>query len=139
DKVSLKTGCITFRDSTGNIILREETDGRTFTAATMDSRPFYHIRQVFKSPPDEVFYGMAQHQKHFLNLKDHDITLLQYNTQEAVPFLVSSRNYGILWDNYSLTRFGDPHPYKEISGLKLYDAQGNPGGLTTTYMAKDDT
>ena len=38
-----------------------------------------------------------------------------------------------MWDNYSITRFGDPREYQPISDLKLYDKNGNEGGLTATY------
>ena len=32
----------------------------------------------------------------------------------AIPFVVSTRNYGILWDNNSITRFGNPKPYSLV-------------------------
>ncbi len=60
--------------------------------------------------------------------------LAQHNMDVAVPFVVSTRNYGVLWDNNSITRFGDPRPYGLASrDLKLYDAEGKPGGLTARY------
>ncbi|HYW34704.1 MAG TPA: TIM-barrel domain-containing protein, partial [Balneolaceae bacterium] len=142
-EVSLNTGRITFRNAMGRVILREAADGRTFSKAKIDSSKasFYHIRQVFDSPKNEAFYGLGEHQKRFLNLKGRDVTLAQHNTEAAIPFLLSSRNYGLLWDNYSITRFGDPKPYQELSGagLKLFDKEGHRGGLTATYMNKKDT
>jgi len=53
----------------------------------------------------------------------------------VIPFLVSSRGYGILWDNPSFTRFGDLRPFEAIPGARLFDADGKPGGLTGTYFA----
>ncbi|HKJ33970.1 MAG TPA: TIM-barrel domain-containing protein [Balneolales bacterium] len=140
--VSMNTGRVTFRNAQGKVILQEASDGgSSFTPTKVDSQSFYHIRQVFDSPQNEAFYGLGEHQKRFVNLKGHDVTLAQHNTEAAVPFLVSSRNYGILWDNYSITRFGDPNPYKEPSatGLTLYNGKGQPGGLTAKYMEKSDT
>jgi len=51
-----------------------------------------------------------------------------------VPFLVSNKNYGILWDNNSRTKFGDIREYQSLSTQKLYDKDGNVGGLTAEYF-----
>ena len=44
----------------------------------------------------------------------------------------------MLWDNYSLTRYGDPRPYGQMNQFKLYDVEGQVGGLTlrTSMMPK---
>ena len=52
-----------------------------------------------------------------------------------MPFLVSSRGYGILWDNTSWTRFGDLRDFEFIPGERLFDASGKPGGLTGSYYS----
>jgi len=67
----------------------------------------YSILQSFRPTSDESLYGLGQHQDGVVDLRGHDRTLFQENTIAAVPFLVSTNNYGILWDNYSLTRFHD--------------------------------
>jgi alpha-D-xyloside xylohydrolase len=52
----------------------------------------------------------------------------------SVPFIVSNKNYGILWDSYSLSRFGNPTDYLQLGQVfKLYDKDGNEGALTGTY------
>jgi alpha-D-xyloside xylohydrolase len=52
----------------------------------------------------------------------------------AVPFVVSDKNYGVLWDNNAISRFGDAKPYAWLSrDLKLVDDEGKPGGLTARY------
>ena len=52
----------------------------------------------------------------------------------AVPFVVSTRNYGVLWDNNGITRLGDPKPYGLASrDLKIRDAAGKEGGFTARY------
>jgi alpha-D-xyloside xylohydrolase len=53
---------------------------------------------------------------------------------EVVPYLVSSNNYGIFWDNNSRTKFGDIREYEPISSLKLYNKDGMTGGLTAEYF-----
>ena len=133
-KVSLRDGAVSFFDHDGKPILAEQPDGRNFTPVTVLGKSFYAIRQQFASPADEAFYGLGQHQQGTVNYKGKDVELAQHNMDIAIPFVVSSRNYGVLWDNNSITRFGDPRPYQMINhGLKLFDANGKPGGLTASY------
>ena len=138
--VSLKTGQVSFSDSTDKSLLQEEQGGgKTFLPDSADGKPFYQIHQVFQSPEDEAFYGLGEHQTGVMDLKGHDVVLAQHNTEAAIPFLVSSRHYGILWDNYSITRFGYDKPYDELSSLHLYGIDGKEGGLTAKYTSKTDT
>jgi alpha-D-xyloside xylohydrolase len=51
---------------------------------------------------------------------------------------VSSKNYGILWDNNSRTKFGDMRDYQPISSLRLFNNEGNLGGLTAEYFQDVD-
>ena len=59
------------------------------------------------STQDETLYGLGQQQLGLVDIKGYDLDLWQRNATVVVPFLVSSRGYGILWDNTSYTRFGD--------------------------------
>jgi len=133
--VSLKTGEIKFTDLKGNIILQEKQGGgKTFKPIEVDGYSGYTFRQVFESPADEAFYGLGQHQSDEFNYKGKNEELFQYNTKVSIPFIVSNKNYGILWDNYSLSRFGDPREYANLNQFKLFDKDGKEGGLTATYM-----
>jgi len=137
--VSLKTGEITFTDLKGKIILQEQLGGgKTFKPIKVDGHSGYTFRQVFESPDDEAFYGLGQHQSDEFNYKGKNEVLYQYNTKVSVPFIVSNKNYGILWDNYSLTRFGNPLEYSNLNQFKLFDKKGNEGGLTATYLINKD-
>ncbi len=134
--VSLETGEVTFADSEGRSILREnEGGGKHFRAIEVEGTKGYELRQVFESPDDEAFYGLGQHQSDEFNYKGKNEELFQYNTKVSVPFVVSNKNYGILWDNYSLSRFGDARDYSQLNeAFKLYDAEGKEGGLTGTWV-----
>ncbi|MDL2291786.1 DUF5110 domain-containing protein, partial [Bacteroides sp. OttesenSCG-928-F21] len=136
------TGEVVFADLNGNSLLREnEGGGKTFTPVTVEGTKGYTTRQVFESPDNEAFYGLGQHQADDFNYKGKNEALFQYNTKVSVPFIVSTQNYGILWDNYSLNRFGDDRDYAQLNeNFKLYDAKGNPGGLTAVYtpMKKEE-
>ncbi len=134
--ISLVTGEITFSDSTGNILLREQHGGgKTFIPVSVEGKQFYNIKQVFESPDDEALYGLGQHQNGQMNYKGQDVELIQHNIVAVVPFLYSTKDYGILWDNYSITRFGDPREFQPISSLNLFSKSGEPGGLTAEYYS----
>ena len=137
--VSLVTGEVSFTDINGNIILQEQRGGgKTFAPIEVEGSKGYSFRQVFESPADEAFYGLGQHQSDEFNWKGRNEELFQYNTKVSVPFVVSNKNYGILWDNYSITRFGDPRPYANLDQFKLFDKNGKEGGLTAIYMLNKD-
>lgn len=138
--VSLATGEVSFSDINGNLILSENKGGgKIFSGIEVEGKKAYTMQQVFESPADEAFYGLGQHQADEYNYKGKNEVLFQYNTKVSVPFVLSSKNYGILWDNYSLTKFGDPRDYADLDQFKLYDKTGKEGGLTATYMVNGDT
>lgn len=138
-RVSLRTGEVAFTDTTGALILQEKAGGgKSFQAVTIDNENLYEIGQMFESPADEAFYGLGQHQEGLMNYKGKDVSLFQYNTKISIPFLVSNKNYGILWDNYSLSKFGDARAYRQLASLKLYNKDGVEGGLSGTYADKND-
>jgi alpha-D-xyloside xylohydrolase len=139
-KVSLVTGQVIFCDENGKVILSEKAGGgKSFAPVTVEGTSGYSVGQVFDSPADEAFYGLGQHQSDEFNYKGLNESLYQYNTKVSVPFIVSSRNYGLLWDNYSLTKFGDPRDYSQVDLFTLYDKDGGKGGLTATYYVNSDT
>lgn len=59
----------------------------------------YEITARFESDPAEYLYGMGQYQQSALNLKGCFLELAQRNSQASVPFLLSSKGYGFLWNN----------------------------------------
>ncbi len=138
-QISLETGEIQFFDKKGKEKLTENRGGgKSFESIEIEGNTCYTVRQIFESPDDEAFYGLGQHQHDYMNYKGKDVDLYQHNIVAAVPFLVSSRNYGILWDNYSRTKFGDPRDYDDISSLRLYSEDNTEGGLTARYVAEED-
>ena len=136
--VSKVTGEVTFADAEGRIVLAEDAGGRTFTPITVEGTDAYTVRQVFRSTADEAFYGLGQHQADEFNYKGKNEELFQYNTKVSVPFIVSNKGYGVLWDSYSLCRFGDPRDYSQLGSVfRLYDKDGKEGALTGTYIPAD--
>jgi alpha-D-xyloside xylohydrolase len=131
--VNLQTGTVSFFDASGKQIVAEKELGRSIQPQVFDGQKLYSIRQDFVTSPDDAWYGLGQHQDGLMNYKTYQVQLFQNNTEVAVPFLVSRKNYGILWDNYSLTQFGDVRPYQQLSALKLFSKDGEQGWLTASY------
>jgi alpha-D-xyloside xylohydrolase len=132
--VQLSTGAVSFLDASGRSIVKERPyNGRTIEEAVFEGQPSYALRQTFETGADDAYYGLGQHQDGHINYKGQQVFLFQNNTEVAVPFLTSSRNYGILWDNYSLTKFGDVRPWLPLSSLQLYSGNGDKGFLTASY------
>jgi alpha-D-xyloside xylohydrolase len=140
-RISLENGAVSFTDMEGNSILRETKDGgKSFSPILVENTPGYSFRQTFESPEEEAFFGLGQHQSDEWNYKGKNEILYQYNTKISVPFVVSNRNYGLLWDNYSLTKFGSVKEYEDLSRFRLFDSSGEEGGLTASYItAAQDT
>ncbi|MFL9483274.1 TIM-barrel domain-containing protein [Chitinophagaceae bacterium LWZ2-11] len=135
--ISKTTGSITFTDKYGNIILAEKNmDSKLFTPSIVAGEQLYRLQQVFNSPADEAFYGLGQHQNGIINYKGQQVDLAQNNTEVAIPFVVSSKNYGILWDNYSITKVGDSRLFEQMNTLNLFSETGDEGWLTATYSNK---
>ena len=57
------------------------------------------------SPQDEYLFGLGQFQDGYANVRGLSRRLTQVNTQISIPMVVSSRGYGLLWNNYGLTEF----------------------------------
>lgn len=134
-EVDKSTGAVRFLDASGRELLSElEGGGKTFTPIEVEGRREYSVRQVFDSPDDEAFYGLGQQQSLEFNHKGLDEELFQYNTKISVPFVWSTRGYGLLWDSNSLSRWGNPEPYRQLHRVfRLYDKDGVEGALTGTY------
>ena len=147
------TGQITFYDLKGQVLLNEVAQGgKTFKPFTVPDREIgvdiakvpeaqkhgWSWRALFDSPDNEAFYGLGQHQSEELNMKGKNEDLFQYNTKVSVPFVISNKNYGILWDSYSYSRWGNPDDYLQLNrAFKLYDKDGKEGQLTGTYVDKN--
>lgn len=132
--VNRKTGAVTFTDLAGKKILAEKQPlGRNFQSAVFDGKRYYTLTQTFQATAGEGWYGLGQHQDGTMNYRGQQVTFFQNNTEVAVPFLISNKNYGILWDNYSLTRAGDIRPLHPLSSLQIFSKKGEPGWLTASY------
>ncbi len=138
-KVNMEDGIVKFYDNKGHLLLSESAGGKSFTPVTVEGTDGYTVTQSFESlNDDEGFYGLGQHQANEFNYKGKNEELFQYNTKVSMPFVVSTDNYGILWDSYSFCRWGRPEDYRQLGEVfRLFDSEGNEGFLTGRYTASD--
>lgn len=59
----------------------------------------YELHARFESDPKEKIFGMGQYQEPYLDLKNCTVELAQRNSQSSVPFYLSNKGYGFLWNN----------------------------------------
>ncbi len=104
-------GYITFFDKVGKELLREYVRDRSdlsefsvpLNIRARNLRPVlggdYEAKMSFEAYEGEKLYGLGQYQEDFLNLKGCALELRHRNSQASIPFMVSSRGYGFLWNN----------------------------------------
>ncbi len=100
----------TFQEtSTGKLLLKEKGDrkARNFKRSVAGGEQCLEVTQRFVPTEDEAIYGLGQYQNGIMNYRGKSVLLLQANMDIVNPFLISTNGYGVLWDNYSSTKFED--------------------------------
>ena len=109
-------GRIEFLNARGEIALEERMRVRgpgrkEFDSTEVRAREYrptpgggFRIAQRFEAVDGEMLFGMGQYQDGRLDLKGSVLELAQRNSQASVPFLLSSRGYGLLWNNPAIGR-----------------------------------
>src|SRR6185369_12593243 len=111
-----KTGALSYFDVNGKIIASEnETKPQTIKAVTISGAPTYEVSHSFTLDSDESIYGLGQYNQPYMDYRGKDVLLVQTNIGIVVPFMISTRRYGILWDIYSKMTFKD-----DASGATLW-------------------
>ena len=119
------------------LMLKDE-QGRVVFTATSHQMAGSEATLTFASPKDECLFGLGQFQDGFSNVRGLSRRLTQVNTQISLPMLLSSKGYGVLWNNYGLTEF---NPCRESVPLTVQSA--NAGGeevvnITTTEGGRQE-
>jgi alpha-D-xyloside xylohydrolase len=108
----LGDGTVNYYDSKGKALLREYwRDRREHMPPIRPARQYktvssesFETTVYFKADAEEHFYGMGQHPNDCLDLKGCTLELAQKNTQCSIPFLLSTKGYGFLWNNPAVGR-----------------------------------
>lgn len=100
-----QTGKLSYADNAGKVFLSEKAGARKLTPDSIQGEACFAAEQSFESPSDEYIFGLGQFQDGQYNLKNVARRLTQVNTQISIPFIYSSKGYGLLWHQYGLTDF----------------------------------
>ena len=106
--VNRQSNSIKYTDLTGNVILAEDdSQGKTMTEATIAGIDTYNCSTQFISPADEALYGLGCHPEDSLsiNYKGRNQNLAIKYMTGAIPVMLSTKGYGLFWDNYSASNF----------------------------------
>lgn len=123
---------VTLRDKAGRIIF--EATNHQLRAATVAGEPTFEAQMTMTSPEDEHLYGLGQFQDGFADLRGLTRRLTQVNTQISIPFFLSNRGYGILWNNYGLVDFNPADNVLPLASLgetgeqEIVNVTGTAGG-----------
>lgn len=129
--VNRRSGAVAFYDHKGKLLLKEKNgNSRLVTPTSFDGFKTNTISQQFQTTATEAIYGLGQHHDQLLNIKGYDLDFFQHNMEVYVPFLVSTNGYGLLWDNLSYTKFGNPDAIQAIPASQMFDHNGRQGGLS---------
>lgn len=105
--VNLTSGDVMYATIKGEQLLQEQPNSASFTPFDDAGSNTFKINQSFTLDNDEAIYGLGQQQRGKLSLRNARINMVQGNTDDYVPFMVSTKGYGLFWDNYSPTVFED--------------------------------
>jgi alpha-D-xyloside xylohydrolase len=103
--IDAKAGEVAFLDLNNTPFVKEAD--YSFKPVVYSDDSAFTVEQKFELTKDEGIYGLGQHQSGYMNYRGKKVLLSQANTEAVTPVFVSTRNYGILWDNYSLTEYRD--------------------------------
>lgn len=131
--VDKQTGNLSFEDSSENVFLREIPGTRQLISNSVMGEPCFIAEQSFESSPDEHIFGLGQFQDGHYNLKGVSRRLIQVNSQIAIPFIYSSKGYGLLWHQYGLTDFNP------ADNLITLEKKGKPPESDKLVEATTDT
>ncbi|CAJ1953466.1 unnamed protein product [Cylindrotheca closterium] len=105
---------LAFLDSSGDFLYtRELVDSKAQGDDGISNE--VSVQQSWSSVPEESIYGGGYYVNNFLDFKGAPIHMVQMNLEVVIPFLASSRGYGILWDGYGETWLNPPRKSNQIN------------------------
>jgi alpha-D-xyloside xylohydrolase len=109
--VNIERGNLTFRTVGGESLLNESNSiPRTYESVELNGDHTYRVTDRFSPSINEALYGLGQHQSGMFNYRGATVELGQNNTDVAIPLLISSKGYGLLWNTGALTWFDNRFP-----------------------------
>ncbi len=104
--ITRKDGAIAYAESNGAALVQEAS--RRMTPVKVNGEDTFRAESfvnIYGS--HEALYGLGQHQAGVWNYRGESLDISQDNTNIAVPLMLSSKGYGIFWNNTSRSRFNN--------------------------------
>jgi alpha-D-xyloside xylohydrolase len=108
---NIERGNLSFGTAAGESLLNEGASiPRTYEPVEMNGDHTYRVADRFSPSITEGLYGLGQHQSGMFNYRGATVELGQDNTDVAIPLLISSKGYGLMWNTAALTYFDNRFP-----------------------------
>jgi alpha-D-xyloside xylohydrolase len=127
-----QTGKLSYADNNGKVFLSEKEGARKLSPDSIQGEPCFEAEQSFESPSDEYIFGLGQFQDGQYNLKNVARRLTQVNTQISIPFIYSSKGYGLLWHQYGLTDYNPANNFIVLEKQERSSSNNNQMAEVTT-------
>ncbi len=109
--LNVARGNLSFRTAAGDAILNEGYSvPRTYEPVVRNGEDTYRVTDRFSPTMNEAVYGLGQHQSGMFNYRGATVELGQDNTDVAIPLLISSKGYGLMWNTAALSYFDNRFP-----------------------------
>ncbi|MGA8086782.1 MAG: TIM-barrel domain-containing protein [Terracidiphilus sp.] len=109
--VNIERGNLSFRSISGESLLNEGNSiPRTYEPVELNGEHTFRVTDRFSPSITEGLYGLGQHQNGMFNYRGATVELGQDNTDVAIPLLISSKGYGLMWNTAALTYFDNRFP-----------------------------
>ena len=128
DEVSSRDVTVDVDEARQTVTVKDRQGTPVFTA-TLHQMKGREATLAFRSDKDEHLYGLGQFQDGFSNVRGLSRRLTQVNTQISIPMLLSSKGYGILWNNYGLVDF---NPCDHQVKMRKLDEEGQTEVVNVT-------
>ena len=130
--VNRQTNAVKYTDLSGNVILAEDnSQNKSMEQATIAGIETYNCTSQFMSPADEALYGLGCHPQDSLSInykgRNQDLAI-KYMTG-AIPVMLSTKGYGLFWDNYSASNF-----YGAEAGNTKFKYVSEAGSMVDYYF-----
>jgi len=104
--VTKKDGAINYAEVHGGSLVQEQS--RSLTPEKVNGEDTYRAESfVSIYGSHEGLYGLGQHQAGVWNYRGESVDISQENSNISVPLMLSSKGYGIFWNNTSRSRFNN--------------------------------
>jgi alpha-D-xyloside xylohydrolase len=140
--VAAATGLVSFHDTAAGGEVLSEAPAHFWWPGSRHFEAFgsglHRIEQRFAGYPDERVYGLGQHGHGRFDQKGMVIELAQRNGEVSIPFVLSSRGYGLLWNNPAVGRVefavnGTRWVADRARQLDYWLTVGSPAAIMTAY------